>query len=83
MSKEFNTGQSGVMKYLIVIEKTQTGFSAYSPDIPGCITTGATQAKTAENMKEAVLFHLEGLKLEGEPLPEPSSVSAYIEAISV
>lgn len=68
------------MKYLIVIEKTQTGFSAYSPDIPGCVTTGATQTETAENMEEAISFHLEGLKIEGEPLPEPSSMSAYVEA---
>ncbi len=68
------------MKYLIVIEKTQTGFSAYSPDILGCVTTSATQAETAENMEEAISFHLEGLKLEGEPLPEASSMSAYVEA---
>ena len=66
MSEESKTGQSEIMKYLIVIEKTQTGFSAYSPDIPGCVTTGATQAATAENMEEAISFHL-----EGEPLPEP------------
>lgn len=71
------------MKYLIVIEKTQTGFSAYSPDIPGCVTTGTTQAETAENMEEAISFHMEGLKLEGEPLPEPSSISAYVEAVAV
>ena len=69
------------MKYLIVIEKTQTGFSAYSPDISGCVTIGTTQAETTENMEEAISFHLEGLKLEGEPLPEPFSTSAYIEAV--
>ena len=68
------------MKYLIVIEKTQTGFSAYSPDVPGCVTTGATHDETAENMKEALDFHLEGLKIEGEPLPQPSSASVYVEA---
>ena len=68
------------MKYLVVIEKTQTGFSAYSPDLPGCVTTGATPEETAENMEEAIAFHLEGLKLEGEPIPQPSSTSAYVEA---
>ncbi len=67
------------MKYLVVIEQTNTGFSAYSPDILGCVTTGATQAETAKNMEEAISFHLEGLKLEGEPLPQPSSTSTYIE----
>ncbi len=71
------------MKYLIVIEKTQTGFSAYSPDIPECVTTGKSHEETTENMEEAITFHLEGLKLEGEPLPLPSSTSAYIEGIAV
>lgn len=70
------------MKYLVVIEKTQTGFSAYSPDLPGCVTTGKTQEETAENMKEAVSFHIEGLQLEGEPIPEPSTTSAYVEAVA-
>ena len=68
------------MKYLVVIEKTQTGFSAYSPDLPGCVTTGQTSEETAENMKEAIAFHIEGLQLEGEPIPVPSSTSAYVEA---
>lgn len=67
------------MRYLVVIEQTNTGFSAYSPDVPGCVTTGATQEETAKNMEEAISFHLEGLKLEGEPLPQPSSTSTYIE----
>ena len=68
------------MKYLVVIEKTQTGFSAYSPDLPGCVTTGVTQQETAKNMEEAIAFHIEGLQLEGEPIPKPSSTSAYVEA---
>lgn len=68
------------MKYLVVIEKTDTGFSAYSPDVPGCVTTGATPEETVESMEEAISFHLEGLKLEGEPLPQPSTTSTYIEA---
>jgi predicted RNase H-like HicB family nuclease len=68
------------MKYLVVIELTNTGFSAYSPDVPGCVTTGATREETAKNMAEAISFHLEGLKLEGEPLPDPSSTSVYVEA---
>ena len=67
------------MKYLVVIEQTNTGFSAYSPDVPGCVTTGATQEETAKNMEEAISFHLEGLKLEGEPLPQPCSISTYVE----
>ena len=57
------------MKYRIVVEKTETGFSAYSPDVPGCVTTGATKEETEENMKEAVTFHVEGLQQEGLSVP--------------
>ena len=67
------------MKYLIVVEKTETGFSAYSPDLLGCVATGATEEETEANMKEAIAFHVEGLKQEGFPVPEPSAKSAYIE----
>jgi len=67
------------MKYLIILEKTKTGYSAYSPDLPGCVTTGSTQEETEQNIREAIEFHLEGLKLEGLEIPHPSSSSAYIE----
>lgn len=66
-------------KYLIVIEKTNTGFSAYSPDLAGCVATGATRSEVETNMREAIEFHLEGMQEEGYPLPEPSSESAYLE----
>ena len=67
------------MKYLIVVEKTETGFSAYSPDLLGCVTTGATEEETEANMKEAIAFHVEDLKEEGLPVPQPSTKSAYVE----
>jgi predicted RNase H-like HicB family nuclease len=67
------------MKYLIVIEPTGTGFSAYSPDLPGCISTGRTPDEVERNMHEAIEFHLEGLREEGYPIPEPASASAYVE----
>ena len=67
------------MKYLIVVEKTETGFSAYSPDLLGCVATGATEKETEANMKEAIAFHVEGLKEEGFSVPQPSAKSAYIE----
>ena len=67
------------MKYLIVVEKTETGFSAYSPDLLGCVATGATEEETEANMKGAIAFHVEGLKKEGFPVPQPSAKSAYIE----
>ena len=67
------------MKYLIVVEKTGTGYSAYSPDIDGCIATGATKDEVEKNMKEAIEFHLEGLKLEKQEIPRPNSYSDYLE----
>lgn len=67
------------MQYLIVIEKTETGYSAYSPDLLGCVSTGDTLESVEQNMREAVQFHLEGLKLEDLEIPPPTAVSAYIE----
>lgn len=67
------------MKYLIVIEPTGTGFSAYSPDLPGCASTGATREEVERNMQEAIELHLEGLREEGYPVPEPSTSSSYVE----
>ncbi|MEW6128701.1 MAG: type II toxin-antitoxin system HicB family antitoxin [Acidobacteriota bacterium] len=66
-------------KYLIVIEKTATGYSAYSPDVPGCGSTGKTKKAVEKNIREAIEFHLEGLRLEGCEIPEPSSYSSYVE----
>jgi predicted RNase H-like HicB family nuclease len=68
-----------VKKYLIVIEETQTGFSAYSPDLLGCVSTGGSRIQAARNMREAMAFHLDGLREEGEPVPEPHFYSAYIK----
>lgn len=65
-------------KYLVIIEKTATGYSAYSPDLPGCVSTGKTKREVKCNMREAIEFHLDGLRIEGEPLPVPQSSSAYI-----
>ena len=66
-------------RYPIVIEATATGFSAYSPDLPGCISTGATRDEVEANMREAVEFHIEGLRLDGLPVPEPTNGQAYVE----
>jgi predicted RNase H-like HicB family nuclease len=66
-------------KYLIVIEKTETGYSAYSPDVPGCGSTGETREEVERNLQEAIEFHLEGLRLEGCEVPEPTSEYSYIE----
>ena len=68
-----------MMKYLIVIEATETGYSAYSPDLPGCVSTGASRDEVEQMMQEAIEFHLEGLKLEGMEIPQPLTTSAYVE----
>ncbi|MBC6419089.1 MAG: type II toxin-antitoxin system HicB family antitoxin [Prochloron sp. SP5CPC1] len=66
------------MEYLIVIEKTETGYSAYSPDLPGCVSTGVTHEDVEQNMREAIEFHIEGMKLEGFEIPQPTTSSAYV-----
>ena len=68
-------------KYLIVTEKTASGFSAYSPDLPGCVSTGHSQEEVEKNMRDAIAFHLDGLREEGQPVPEPQSYSAYVEPL--
>lgn len=67
------------MQYLIVIEKTTTGYSAYSPDLDGCVTTGQTKEEVEQNMREAIAFHLDGLRQEGYSVPPPSSYSTYVD----
>lgn len=67
------------MKYLIVVEKTGTRYSAYSPDIDGCVATGSTKDEVEKSMKEMIEFHMEGLKLEKQQIPRPNSYSDYLE----
>lgn len=66
-------------KYLLVVEETATGFSAYSPDLPGCIATGATRDEIEHEMREAINFHIEGMRLDGQVVPEPHSYPAFCE----
>lgn len=65
-------------RFLIVIEKGDKNYSAYSPDLPGCVATGATREEAEKNMHEAMLMHIQGLKEEKEPIPESSSFAEYI-----
>jgi predicted RNase H-like HicB family nuclease len=66
-------------KFLVIVEKTGTGYSAYSPDVPGCAATGRTRQEVEPNMREAIELHLEGLRLEGLPAPEKHTYSTYVE----
>lgn len=65
-------------RYLIVIEKAESNFSAYSPDLDGCVATGDTRETTIQNMKEAIQFHIEGLKEDGLPVPENGASAEYL-----
>ena len=67
------------MKYLIVIEESDTGYSAYSPDLPGCVAAGATLAEVSQLMEEAVALHIDAMRLDGEPIPRPTTTSCYVE----
>jgi predicted RNase H-like HicB family nuclease len=67
------------MRYAIVIERANENFSAYVPDLPGCVATGATLAETEVAIREAMEFHIEGLREDGAPVPPPTSRVHYIE----
>ena len=67
------------MSYLILIESAETNFSAYCPDLPGCVSTGATRDECEGNMREAIAFHLDGLREAGEPVPPTTTSAAVVE----
>lgn len=66
-------------RYLVIIEESATGYSAFLPDLPGCIATGSTREDIEKAMREGVEFHLEGLRESGEPVPPPRSTATYVE----
>ena len=70
-------------KYAIVIEKGPNNYSAYVPDLPGCITTGKTLDEIERNIREAIELHLEGLREDGEPIPEPRTAVGYVDLPTV
>jgi predicted RNase H-like HicB family nuclease len=68
------------MRYAVVIERADGNYSAYVPDLPGCIATGATVEEAEREIKAAIRFHLDGLREDGAPVPPPSAVCEYVEA---
>jgi predicted RNase H-like HicB family nuclease len=68
------------MRYAIVIEKADGNYSAYVPDLPGCVATGETVAETEREIRDAIRFHIDGLKDDGLPVPQPTSIADYVEA---
>ena len=67
------------MRYAIVIEKAEGNYSAYVPDLPGCVATGATVAEVETQIREAIAFHVEGMREDGLPIPPPSSQVEYVD----
>lgn len=67
------------MRYAIVIEQAAENYSAYVPDLPGCVATGASVEEVELQIREAIAFHLEGMRQDGEPIPPPSSRVEYVE----
>ena len=68
------------MRYAIIIEKGERNYSAYVPDLPGCIATGKTVEEVRRRMGAAVELHLRGMREDGQPIPEPTSLVEYVEA---
>ncbi len=68
------------MRYAVVIEKAEGNYSAYVPDLPGCVAAGATVDDVEREIRDAIRFHLEGLRADGLPVPAPTSIAQYIEA---
>jgi predicted RNase H-like HicB family nuclease len=68
------------MRYAVVIEKAQSNYSAYVPDLPGCVASGPTVAEVEQEIRAAIRFHIEGLREDGLPVPEPTSSVEYVDA---
>jgi predicted RNase H-like HicB family nuclease len=64
-------------KYLVIVEETETGYSSFSPDLPGCVATGKTRDEVEQSMRDAIQFHLDGMREDGDPIPVPHSYSTY------
>jgi len=68
------------MRYAVVIEKADENYSAYVPDLPGCVATGASVAEVEAEIRAAIRFHVEGLQADGLVVPAPTSIAEYVEA---
>ena len=68
------------MRYAVVIEKANGNYSAYVPDLPGFVATGATVKEAESEIRAAIRFHIDGLKEDGQPVPQPTSIADYVEA---
>jgi len=69
------------MEYLVIYEKSKTGYAAYVPDLPGCIASADSQRAAKEMIKEAIRFHIDGMKMDGIPVPKPTATMAETVAV--
>ena len=67
-----------MQKYAVIFEKSRTGYSAYLPDLPGCIAAGSTLQETEQLMREAIELHLKGMREDGDAIPEPTSIAGEV-----
>ncbi|MEM6648381.1 MAG: type II toxin-antitoxin system HicB family antitoxin [Bacteroidota bacterium] len=69
------------MQYAVVIERGEDSFGAYVPDLPGCVAVGETEAEARQLIREAIVFHIEGMREDGDPIPSPSAHVEYVEVL--
>lgn len=69
-------------RFLVVVERAENNYSAYSPDLPGCVATGRSVEETRARMQQAIELHVQGLKADNMPVPQPSAVAEYVEVVS-
>ena len=67
------------MRVLVVVERTETGYAAFCPDLPGCVATGESKSSVESTMRDAIEFHVEGMRAEGLPVPEPHTYGTMVE----
>ena len=70
------------MRYAVVLEKTENNYSAYVPDLPGCVATGSAVAETEHEIRASISFHIEGLREDGLRIPQPSSIVEYLDVVA-
>ena len=71
------------MKYTVVIERTSNNYAAYVPDLPGCVATASTREELLEEIRDAIEFHIEGMREDGEPVPHPQATADVVEVAEV
>ena len=70
------------MKYTVVIERTPNNYAAYVPDLPGCVATASSRHEVLKEIQEAIEFHIEGMRLDGDTVPEPQTTAAVVDAVA-